>query len=477
MGSAHAHAPATPRAKKAALFSSNAHAHAPPLKYVVLLLCSALTLGSTYCYHNPSALKNQLQQHFSATLQKDQYESLLYTVYSTPNVVLPFFGGLLVDKFGAQQMLLVLTSLVLTGQTVLAIGSSMSSFRIMLLGRIIFGFGGESLGVARTTFIATWFKKRELALALGIGNSFFGFASILNNLLSPYFADRFGVSLALWFGAGMCALSVVTTMILIPLDKAARAKNPDMLPNGKPMLETKKPDVKISDIKHFSMVFWMILVASVSIWGSVVPFQTVAGSILLERDFFRHPPPACRRCGEGNYASYTDCHEIVPSCPAFPPYAWPLPNLSVSCKITRAIDQLYCGTDPPFIADSEINCDNPIWRNGPKTQLFCEKKIIAERSAARVMSLPSLISLFASPLFGFGIDHAGNRAMIAIGSSFLVAASQLGIAVSNMSIWVLLFVQGVSSCLYFAAIWPSIPYVVEEHHVGSAYGAIIALGR
>lgn len=30
------------------------------------------------------------------------------------------------------------------------------------LGRIIFGFGGESLGVARTTFIATWFKKREL---------------------------------------------------------------------------------------------------------------------------------------------------------------------------------------------------------------------------------------------------------------------------------------------------------------------------
>ncbi|KAF1324104.1 Major facilitator superfamily, partial [Globisporangium splendens] len=444
------------------------------------------------------------QEPASAALQRHAAEgpSLLYTVYSTPNVVLPFFGGLLVDKFGAQQMLLVLTTLVLAGQTVLAIGSSMSSFRIMLLGRIIFGFGGESLGVARTTFIATWFKKRELgllsqvfssvhriapnnsrllydvvALALGISNSFSGFASILNNLLSPYFADRFGASFALWFGACMCALSVVATLVLVPLDKSARAKNPYMLPNGKPMLETKKPDVKISDIKHFSMVFWMILVASVSIWGSVVPFQTVAGSILLERDFFRHPPPTCRRCGEGNYASYTDCHEIVPSCPAFPPYAWPLPNLSASCKITRVIDQLYCNTDPPFIADSEINCDNPIWRNGPKTQLFCEKKIIAERSASRVMSLPSLISLFASPLSGFGIDHAGNRGVIAIGSSFLVATSQLGIAVSNMSIWVLLFVQGVSSCLYFAAIWPSIPYVVEEHHVGSAYGAIIALGN
>lgn len=201
----------------------------------------------------------------------------------------------------------------------------------------------------------------------------------------------------------------------------------------------------------------MILVASVSIWGSIIPLQTVAGSVLLERDFFRHPPTDCKRCGEGNYASYTDCYEIVPSCPASPPYAWPLPQISASCQIMRAIDQLYCATDPPYIAESEINCDNPIWKNGPKTQLFCEKKIIAERSVSRVMSLPSLISLFASPLFGYGVDHVGNRAVIAIGASFLVALSQVGIAFSSMSIWVLLFVQGVSSCLYFAAIWPSIP--------------------
>lgn len=54
-------------------------------------------------------------------------------MYSTPNIVLPFFGGLLVDKFGARQMLLALTLLVVTGQTVLAIGSSMSSFRVMLV--------------------------------------------------------------------------------------------------------------------------------------------------------------------------------------------------------------------------------------------------------------------------------------------------------------------------------------------------------
>jgi MFS family permease len=42
--------------------------------------------------------------------------SLLYTVYSIPNVILPFFGGFFVDKFGARACLLVFTVCILVGQ-------------------------------------------------------------------------------------------------------------------------------------------------------------------------------------------------------------------------------------------------------------------------------------------------------------------------------------------------------------------------
>ena len=38
--------------------------------------------------------------------QFDTYFSLLYTVYSIPNMVLPFFGGYFVDKLGAPVCLL-----------------------------------------------------------------------------------------------------------------------------------------------------------------------------------------------------------------------------------------------------------------------------------------------------------------------------------------------------------------------------------
>lgn len=30
------------------------------------------------------------------------------------------------------------------------------------IGRMLFGLGGESINIAQTTLIATWFRKREL---------------------------------------------------------------------------------------------------------------------------------------------------------------------------------------------------------------------------------------------------------------------------------------------------------------------------
>jgi MFS family permease len=46
----------------------------------------------------------------------EPYYSLLYSVYSLPNIVLPFFGGVFVDRFGARVCLLVFTFFIVIGQ-------------------------------------------------------------------------------------------------------------------------------------------------------------------------------------------------------------------------------------------------------------------------------------------------------------------------------------------------------------------------
>lgn len=42
--------------------------------------------------------------------------SLFYTVYSLPNIALPFFGGIFVDRFGARVCLIAFTMFLLVGQ-------------------------------------------------------------------------------------------------------------------------------------------------------------------------------------------------------------------------------------------------------------------------------------------------------------------------------------------------------------------------
>ena len=39
------------------------------------------------------------------------------------------------------------------------------------VGRVLFGFGGESLGVAQSAFTARFFRGRELALAFGVSHA------------------------------------------------------------------------------------------------------------------------------------------------------------------------------------------------------------------------------------------------------------------------------------------------------------------
>ena len=52
-----------------------------------------------------------------------------------------------------------------------AFGAYLKSWPVMLLGRVIFGLGGENITVAQSALLADWFAGGELALAFGINLS------------------------------------------------------------------------------------------------------------------------------------------------------------------------------------------------------------------------------------------------------------------------------------------------------------------
>jgi nitrate/nitrite transporter NarK len=80
--------------------------------------------------------------------------------------------------------------MILLGQCIFAFGTAIQSLPVMLAGRVVFGFGGESVTVATSNLMAIWFADKELALALGINLGVSRLGGVANNFVSPILWDK-----------------------------------------------------------------------------------------------------------------------------------------------------------------------------------------------------------------------------------------------------------------------------------------------
>ena len=69
-------------------------------KWGILILSSFLIMGDFYAYDVPYAIKEQLRLKFSSSLSNnfDYYFNFLYSVYTFPNIFMPFLNGYITDK-------------------------------------------------------------------------------------------------------------------------------------------------------------------------------------------------------------------------------------------------------------------------------------------------------------------------------------------------------------------------------------------
>lgn len=153
----------------------------------MLLLLACVSMVNFYCYEIPSPIMAQFQQRFAIS---DTEFNLGSAVYSLPNILLPFFGGVLIDKFGASWMLALTTAVVAVGQLVIWLATVKLSYRVYLVGRFIFGVGGITQLVTKQKILNLWFSDKRISLAFGI---FWGFAIIgraMNQLVTPVAYDQ-----------------------------------------------------------------------------------------------------------------------------------------------------------------------------------------------------------------------------------------------------------------------------------------------
>jgi MFS family permease len=123
------------------------------LRWLTLFLNCLILIGNYYAYDNPAALATLLRPYLKLPEEGgasfDFIFGLFYSAYSLPNVILPFLAGQLIDRLGVGRVLPGLSVCVCVGQALFLLGVKWRLIWLMLLGRTVFGIGGESVSVAQ----------------------------------------------------------------------------------------------------------------------------------------------------------------------------------------------------------------------------------------------------------------------------------------------------------------------------------------
>eukprot|EP00565_Helicotheca_tamesis_P002112 CAMPEP_0185732246 /NCGR_PEP_ID=MMETSP1171-20130828/15500_1 /TAXON_ID=374046 /ORGANISM="Helicotheca tamensis, Strain CCMP826" /LENGTH=527 /DNA_ID=CAMNT_0028401689 /DNA_START=219 /DNA_END=1802 /DNA_ORIENTATION=+ len=432
--------------------------------------------------------------------------NLLYSLYSLPNVILPFFGGNIVDRIGSPICLIVFAALGFLGQLLFAIGTSVKSWAIMLIGRFVYGLGGESICVAQSALLSQWFEGREIALSFGVALSVSRLGSVFNNMISPAIANSGSTPLALWIGVIVNTITVFLAFIIAGVDKKATAKcsedNQTTALLTEALLEEEEEHQvdgplhieatgssdedseesnapHLSDVKKFGSMFWLLSLSCLVVYGCVLPFNNIASGVLLERNYFKVPPDDCHLSFPDQCTSGTLVNGTNPSsdsngnlCPSGKCTA---PLLPTSINITRTDsswkreEYIY---DP--LTATHVDCGDPFWADAC-TKDYCDAQNHATEKAGRIMSIPYFISAALSPLLGHVVDKIGCRAVIASLAPLMLMFVHIAMAVSRSSPVLPLIGQGIAYSLFAAVLWPSVPLVVEKKLTGTAFGFITVI--
>ena len=147
----------------------------------------------------------------------------LYTAYAVPNTILPLVGGLLLDKIGTRRGLILFTFLLCLGQGIFMLGGYQMSFPLMVIGRVIFGIGCESMYVGQSAIISNWFINFELPFAISIIACIPLFGSFLNAVVPTVLINTGSFGDAFLLGFALTLVSLILVLFLTSLDYKTEA--------------------------------------------------------------------------------------------------------------------------------------------------------------------------------------------------------------------------------------------------------------
>lgn len=325
-----------------------------------------------------------------------------------------------------------------------------ASAKLAACGFMLFGCGCEMAGITVSRGIVKWFKGRETALAMGSEMALARLGVATCMIFSPYFAKLGGeihVDNSVKFGVVLLCIALIMFITYFFMDKKLDSQTGEA--------EEKDDPFKISDLgKIFSSLgFWLVALLCVLYYSAIFPFQKYAVN-MLQCNLTLNP------AAEGTYwagESVTIVQYIIMLVVAVCAFA---SNFSKKKGLKFGLMGL-------AVVALIVYCYMGYMRGTAET----------------IFAVFPLLAVAITPILGNYVDHKGKAAsMLMLGSILLVICHLTfafvlpafkGNAVGGTIVaYVTILVLGASFSLVPAALWPSVPKLVDEKIIGSAYAAI-----
>lgn len=269
----------------------------PIMRWMVLILSSAVMFFNYYFYDALSPLKDLMQENLGFT--SSDY-GLFMSAYSVPNVFLlmAVVGGIILDRIGIRITGTMFVSLMAIGAGITGYGASdaflnggfgydfLASFwpgyspalKMMYLGFFIFGLGAETSIVVLSKVIVKWFKGKEIALALGLNLAIGRLGTALALNLSPSLAEVQWTN-AIWFGVILLWVGLLIFLLYALLDIKIDRQIKEALPHD------AEDEFKWEDLRFLvtNRTFIYITLLCVTFYSAVFPFVKYAPDLLMNK--------------------------------------------------------------------------------------------------------------------------------------------------------------------------------------------------
>ena len=325
-----------------------------------------------------------------------------------------------------------------------------ASAKLSAIGFMIFGCGVEMAGITVSRGIVKWFKGREMAMAMGsemaLARLGVGTCMIFSPLVAN-FGGNISVSRSVAFGVVLPMIGLIMFITYFFMDKK--------LDEQTGAEEEKDDPFKISDLGKIlsSLGFWIVALLCVLYYSAIFPFQKYAVN-MLQCNLTLHPETVTEfwQSDVATYIQYVIMLIVAAGAFAFSfskNKAVKLPSLIIA------------------IVALVVYCVMGYMR----------------QSAAAIFAVFPLLAVGITPVLGNYVDHKGKAAsMLVLGALLLIMCHLTfafilpmfrgndmgGVFVAYLTILVL----GASFSLVPAALWPSVPKLVDAKIIGSAYALI-----